>query len=197
MGRGPVLTSFLYVMCGRAMALVLLCCRSSEYKELEIVVLRHEVAFDTVFPADGVRVIRTPVRAPKANAVAERFVGSVRRECLDWLLIANRRHPNRVLREFAEHYNSHRPHRALGLAPPNPARQHDPSRPRQPARYADATGSAASSTTTPSPPKTVPRSKLRTPRAPGHRALAGDPRRAPPLRREDGVSGHFVGEGAV
>jgi len=48
-------------------------------------------------------VIRTPVRAPKANAVAERFVGSVRRECLDCLLIANRRHLNRVLREFAEH----------------------------------------------------------------------------------------------
>ena len=60
-------------------------------------------AFDTVFSAEGVRVIRTPVRAPKANAVAERFVGSVRRECLDWLLIANRRHLNRVLREFAEH----------------------------------------------------------------------------------------------
>ena len=60
-------------------------------------------AFDTVSSAEGVGVIRTPVRAPKANAVAERFVGSVRRECLDWLLIANRRHPNRVLREFAEH----------------------------------------------------------------------------------------------
>jgi transposase InsO family protein len=77
-------------------------------------------AFDTVFSAEGVRVIRTPVRAPKANAAAERFVGSVRRECLDWLLIANRRHLNRVLREFAEHYNRHRPHRALGLAPPEP-----------------------------------------------------------------------------
>jgi transposase InsO family protein len=60
-------------------------------------------AFDTVSSAEGVGVIRTPVRAPKANAVAERFVGSVRRECLDWLLIANRRHLNRVLREFAEH----------------------------------------------------------------------------------------------
>ena len=77
-------------------------------------------AFDTVFSAEGVRLIRTPVRAPKANAVAERFVGSVRRECLGWLLIANRRHLNRVLREFAEHWDSHRPHRALGLAPPEP-----------------------------------------------------------------------------
>jgi putative transposase len=76
--------------------------------------------FDTVFNAEGIQVIRTPVRAPKANAVAERFVGTVRRECLDWLLIANRRHLHRVLREFVEHYNSHRPHRALGLAPPEP-----------------------------------------------------------------------------
>src|ERR1039458_7987549 len=83
-------------------------------------------AFDTVFNAEGIRVIRTRVRAPRANAVAERFVGTVRRECLDWLLIANRRHLHRVLRGFAEHYNTHRPHRALGLAPPEP--QH-PARP--------------------------------------------------------------------
>jgi putative transposase len=47
-------------------------------------------------------------------------VGTVRRECLDWLLIANRRHLRHVLREFVEHYNAHRPHRALGLAPPEP-----------------------------------------------------------------------------
>jgi putative transposase len=76
--------------------------------------------FDTVFNTEGIRVIRTPVRAPKANAVAERFVGTVRRECLDWLLIANRRHLQHVLREFVDHYNSHRPHRALELAPPEP-----------------------------------------------------------------------------
>jgi len=83
-------------------------------------------AFDTVFNAEGMRVIRTPVRAPKANAVAERFVGTVRRECVDWLLIANRRHLHRVLREFVEHYNRHRPHRALGLAPPEPRHQAQP-----------------------------------------------------------------------
>jgi hypothetical protein len=77
-------------------------------------------AFDTVFNAEGVHVIRSPVRAPKANAVAERFVGTVRRECLDWLLIANRRHLQHVLREFIDHYNRHRPHRALGLTPPEP-----------------------------------------------------------------------------
>jgi len=77
-------------------------------------------AFDTVFSSEGIRAIRTPVRAPKANAIAERFVGTVRRECLDWLLIANRRHLRRVVSEFVEHYNRHRPHRALGLEPPEP-----------------------------------------------------------------------------
>jgi putative transposase len=77
-------------------------------------------AFDTVFNSEGIRVIRTPVRAPKANATCERFVGTVRRECLDWILIANRRHLQHVLREFVDHYNGHRPHRALGLAPPEP-----------------------------------------------------------------------------
>lgn len=77
-------------------------------------------AFDTVFNAEGVRVLHTPVRAPNANAVAERFVGTIRRDCLDWLLIANRRHLQHVLNEFIDHYNGHRPHRALGLAPPEP-----------------------------------------------------------------------------
>jgi putative transposase len=79
-------------------------------------------ALDTVFNSEGIRVIRTPVRAPKANAVAERFVGTIRRECLDWLLIVNRRHLQHVLGEFVDYYNAHRPHRALGLAPPEPRR---------------------------------------------------------------------------
>jgi putative transposase len=78
--------------------------------------------FDTVFNTEGIRVIRTPVRAPKANAFAERFVGTLRRECLDWLLIANRRHLEHVLTEFVGHYNTHRPHRGLELAPPEPRR---------------------------------------------------------------------------
>jgi hypothetical protein len=77
-------------------------------------------AFDAVFNTEGIRVIHTPVRAPKANAVAERFVGTIRRECLDWLLIANHTHLQHVLREYIAHYNGHRPHRALGLAPPEP-----------------------------------------------------------------------------
>jgi hypothetical protein len=78
-------------------------------------------AFDEVFRSEGIEVIRTPVEAPQANAIAERFVGTVRRESLDWLLIANRRHLERVLRTFTDHYNGHRPHRALGLAPPDQA----------------------------------------------------------------------------
>jgi putative transposase len=58
------------------------------------------------------------VRAPKANAIAERFVGTARRECLDRLLILNRRHLEHVLRVFVDHYNAHRPHRSLDLIPP-------------------------------------------------------------------------------
>lgn len=98
-------------------------------------------------PSTKPRDIRTPVRAPTANAVAERFVGTIRRECLDWLLIANRRHLQRVLAEFIGHYNSHRPHRALGLAPPG--RQRHTTRRRQPPPLsAETIGSAASSTST-------------------------------------------------
>jgi hypothetical protein len=89
-------------------------------------------AFDTVFNTEGIRVIQTPVRAPKANATCERFVGTIRRECLDWILIANRRHLQHVLREFVEHYNTHRPHRSLELAPPEP-RHPPPTRTSQPA----------------------------------------------------------------
>jgi putative transposase len=76
--------------------------------------------FDTVFRNEGIEIIQTPIRAPKANAIAERFVRTVRSECLDWLLILNRRHLERVLRIFVHHYNGHRPHRSLNLAPPDP-----------------------------------------------------------------------------
>jgi putative transposase len=77
--------------------------------------------FDAVFASEGIQIIETPVRAPKANATAERFVRTVRAECLDWLLIVNRSHLERVLRVLAGHYNRHRPHRALKLKPPDPA----------------------------------------------------------------------------
>jgi putative transposase len=77
-------------------------------------------AFDEVFQSEGIRVILTPFRAPRANANAERFVRTVRVECLDWLLILGPRHLERVLRVFVEHYNRERPHRALGRCPPEP-----------------------------------------------------------------------------
>jgi transposase InsO family protein len=76
--------------------------------------------FDAVFRSEGIEIMRTPVRAPRANAIAERFVRTARSECLDWLLIVNRRHLERVLRVFVEHCNSHRPHRSLDLKPPDP-----------------------------------------------------------------------------
>jgi putative transposase len=76
--------------------------------------------FDEVFCSEGMRVIRTPVRAPNANAYAERWVRTVRTDCLDHLLIFGRRHLERVLRLYVQHYNGHRPHRALDLTPPEP-----------------------------------------------------------------------------
>ena len=76
--------------------------------------------FDEVMTSIGARVIKTPVRAPRATAFAERFVGTARRECLDWLLIRNERHLERVLKVFVEHYNSARPHRGIDLEVPIP-----------------------------------------------------------------------------
>jgi transposase InsO family protein len=79
-------------------------------------------AFDDVFRTEGAEIICTPVRAPTANAYAERWVGTVRAECLDWLLIVGRRHLEQVLRAYVQHYNQHRPHQALSLqAPDSPA----------------------------------------------------------------------------
>ena len=78
---------------------------------------KFTAAFDDVFHTEGIRIIRTPVRAPRANAFAERFVGTIRRECLDRMLIVNRRHLKMVLGKYVEHYNSHGPHRSLGQLP--------------------------------------------------------------------------------
>jgi putative transposase len=80
-------------------------------------------SFDEVFRSEGFEIIRTPFRAPQANGVAERFVRTVRSECLDWLLILNQPHLEQVLDVFADHDNGHRPHRALALTPPQPTRR--------------------------------------------------------------------------
>jgi putative transposase len=74
--------------------------------------------FDEVFRSEGIRVIKAPVRAPRARAHAERWVGSLRRECLDRLLIVGRRHLERVVPPTHSIYNEHRPHRSLGQRPP-------------------------------------------------------------------------------
>jgi putative transposase len=72
-----------------------------------------------VFRSEGTKIIRTPVRAPNANAYAERWVGTLRRERLDRILIVNRRQLEHVLHVYTAHYNGHRPHRSLSLQPPD------------------------------------------------------------------------------
>jgi putative transposase len=87
---------------------------------------KFTAAFDTVLAAAGIRIIKTPVRAPRANAVAERWISSARRECLDRMLITGERHLRLVLSEYVDHYNSHRPHRSLHQSPPA-GRSHPPA----------------------------------------------------------------------
>ncbi|GAA1686380.1 hypothetical protein GCM10009733_098820 [Nonomuraea maheshkhaliensis] len=74
--------------------------------------------FDEVFAAAGIRILRAPPRAPRANAFAERWIGGLRRELLDRILIVNARHLRRVLASCETHFNEHRPHRSLGQAAP-------------------------------------------------------------------------------
>jgi putative transposase len=86
--------------------------------------------FDGVFRSEGIRVIKAPVRAPCARAHAERWVGSLRRECLDRLLILGRRHVEHVVTGYTLHYNEHRPHRSLGQRPPSPSIHRPANQPR-------------------------------------------------------------------
>ena len=79
---------------------------------------KFTAAFDAVLAAAGIRIIKAPVRAPRANAIAERWISSARRECLDRMLTTGERHLRLVLSEYAGHYNLHCPHRALQQAPP-------------------------------------------------------------------------------
>ena len=113
-------------------------------------------AFDTVFAADATRVIKTPVRSPRANAYAETLVGTVRRECLDWVLIFGRHHLERVLAEFVSHYNSARPTEASTSMRPSPSSRHPT--PLDQSRV--LIGSEASSTTTDEQPKGHPEMPL-------------------------------------
>lgn len=80
---------------------------------------KFTTGFDAVFAAGGITVLRSPVRAPRANAIAECWVGDVRRECLDRMLIVNRCHLEQVLAEYVDHFNGHRPHRSLEQRPPD------------------------------------------------------------------------------
>jgi putative transposase len=75
-------------------------------------------SFDAVFTAEGIRILRSPPQAPRANAICERMIGTLRRELLDQLLIVNEHHLRRVLAEYLRHYNTARPHRALGQLTP-------------------------------------------------------------------------------
>ncbi len=87
-------------------------------------------SFDEVVADEGIRIIRTPVQAPRANAFAERWVRTVRAECLDWTLIWNRRHAEQVLSIYVKHYNTARPHYGLALdMPDRPASAGDPNGP--------------------------------------------------------------------
>jgi Integrase core domain len=104
--------------------------------------------FDDVFRAEGAEVLLTPVQAPNASAHAERWIRMVRVECLDWLLIVGRGHLEQVLRVYVEHYNGHRPHRALRLEPPDPSADQTSSASIRGSGCTDVTCFAVSSTST-------------------------------------------------
>jgi putative transposase len=82
--------------------------------------------FDAVFTAGGIRILACPPQAPRANAICERLVGTLRRELLDRILIINEHHLRRALAEYLRHYNAARPHRSLGQLTPAQADTHPP-----------------------------------------------------------------------
>src|SRR2546423_11985419 len=104
---------------------------------------KFTAAFDAVFASSGIDVVKIPPRAPRANAYAERWVRTVRGECLDWTLVWNQRQLDRVLTEYLRHYNTVRPHRSLDLQPPRPAhplRLVEPAIVESPVRRVDVLG---------------------------------------------------------
>jgi len=88
-------------------------------------------AADNELQSFGLRVLRTPVQAPKANAYCERLIGTIRRECLDWVIPLSEKHLRRILREWVAHYNRGRPHASLGPGIPEPTIERRQSRKNQ------------------------------------------------------------------
>jgi putative transposase len=80
---------------------------------------KFTASVDAVFAAEGTRIIKSPLRAPRSNAISERVIGTIPRECLDQMLILGPRHLEAVLSEYVQHYNSHRPHRSLNQRSPS------------------------------------------------------------------------------
>jgi hypothetical protein len=80
-------------------------------------------SFDSVFESQGTRIVRTPIQAPEANAFCERLIATIRRECLDWLIVLNERHLRFIQRERVVHYNQDRPHASLGPGIPDVPRE--------------------------------------------------------------------------
>jgi transposase InsO family protein len=86
---------------------------------------KFTMAFDQLLAGNGARIIKTPARSPRANSYAERYAGTLRRECLHHLLIHGERHLRRMLAEYARHHNQHRPHQSRDQRPP----LHEPGQP--------------------------------------------------------------------
>jgi putative transposase len=108
-----------------------LCFESDERAEpLRFLIHDHDAKFsgpfDEVLRTEGMRIIRTPIRSPQANAFAERAVKTLRHEVLDWTLILGRRHLDRVLKSYVSHYNAERPHRRIDLRVPERQSHADP-----------------------------------------------------------------------
>ena len=106
---------------------------------------KFTTAVDAVFAGADIRIIRTPARAPRANAVAERLIDTLHLECPDHLLLTRPRHLAAALHDYVQRYNAHRPHRSLHQHPPAGATPHAP---QQQSNRCDQTDSAASYTST-------------------------------------------------